>query len=124
MALFANLFERSHDPYSIPGARWYKMHFDPTDESVTGDLCPGTEIVAPVAGFGFRLPVGYKPLKAVTIRHGKYTGTSQTGPATLEFQTRGMTNSKFGIVVTISKSGFKSACPDGCDIYILCTKER
>lgn len=27
MALFTKLFDRSHDPYSIPGARWYKITF-------------------------------------------------------------------------------------------------
>lgn len=27
MALFTKLFDRSHDPYSIPGARWYKIRY-------------------------------------------------------------------------------------------------
>lgn len=73
MALFTKLFEKSHDPYSIPGARWYKVKATPT-ELIESDI-PDIEFTPTSSSISILFPAGYSVL-AIQPMYGGTPGGS------------------------------------------------
>lgn len=66
MALFTKLFERNHNPYDIPGARWYKFHLTSdgtTPTLVSSDIPTATLSISK----RLRIPSGYKFVDYIAI---------------------------------------------------------
>lgn len=114
MALFTKLFDRSNDPYSIPGARWYKIRLY-NDGSAEGDLYE--EGISASTSYTVVIENGYTIINAMAYMKGNYIGSASTG-AQLTVYVVHYPDGRDGVrILNVNATTLASNYDEGFEIY-------